>query len=108
MSIEYVWNGLRVRRDEMGEWLRSVRLQGDLVAWAPIRTQNPLGAAVIAELNKLYPPPPRTVTLDEYAFTAHSDEEGHWWHNDDCGTFDDHPLGKALDRIWELENRDER
>ena len=107
MTTEYVWNELRVRRDDEGKWRYFV---GRLGTWVRISTDPVVGvmnAAVIAELDKKFPPT-RTVTLDWYTFTLRSDEEGQWWHNDEWGTYGDDPLGKALDRIWELENEDDR
>ncbi len=107
MTTEYEWNGLRVRRSEQGKW--QYHSEHSDSVWLPLASKALFApyAAIIAELDKLYPLP-RAVTLDHYTFTLESDEEGSGWHNDDLGWYDDHPLAKALDRIWELENGDDR
>ena len=58
MSTEHVWNGLRVRRNERGQWMGRSN-QRDSV-WFPLNVAAPgvttVHTAVVAELDKLYPP----------------------------------------------------
>lgn len=52
MTTEYVWNGLRVRRNEQGQWQE---FESD--KWWDFDSYDGLAVAVAAELDKLYPLP---------------------------------------------------
>ena len=101
MSEEYEWNGLRVRRDGNGSWETAYSVWG----WT-LLSDHPWGSAIAAELDKLYPKP-RTVTLDGEVWRQ---IKGGWGSSDPDGPWvgRTHRLAKAIDRIWELENEDDR
>lgn len=110
MTTEYEWNGLRVRRDEQGKWLyRSERVD---TVWLPLRVAVTLHASIAAELDKLYPRP-RTVTFNgagaPRTYQRSGSRKNPSWVNVDCPNVS-LPVATcwALDRIWELENGEDR
>ena len=97
MSEEHEWNGLRVRRDERGKWQYGCGREWE---WLPFSESRP-SRAVVAELDKLYPPP-RTVTLDngETFF-----KDGEIWF-DEAGKSEPVYLTPLLDTIDRYQNGD--
>ena len=58
MTTEYVWNELRVRRNEQGEWQRYWEARHDVYGWESLpRAANTWTNAIATELDKLYPLP---------------------------------------------------
>ena len=104
MTTEYVWNELRVRRDENGKW--EYQIGGGRV-WVHCDDNTP-GTAIAAELDKLYPLP-RTVTLDNGDVWTWSDGTGGWDKGNGLDVaHNGSTFASALKRIWELENGNDR
>ena len=110
MTTEYDWNGLRVRRDEQGQWCF-----WEDHWWHPVNqwVEHPIDHAIIAELDKLYPLP-GTVTLDNgdvWFFTEDRDGFIGWYSGPDTvgeDVYDGTGIAAMLDTLDRLQNGDDR
>ena len=101
MTTEHEWNGLKVRRsaDSRTGWER----QSSHGGWFHLSLNWSRDAAIVAELDKLYPLPPepkKRVELPNGNAYEHVGD-GVWGCTRWVGGSS---LTAALDRIWELEN----